>query len=160
MFMGVFPTCLSVYQFVWWQHGPEEKRALKPLELELQMIVSYPVCWQWNHRPGRVCMLLIELPFQPRVKAILRLRDNLRIGLSHILWYLLSRGIIPHLNYFFESFLDHWSAMWVVSGMEEVKCSLTVELSKRILKDMSLRAKWYCLVLCLLDLSRGRGGCS
>lgn len=121
MFMGFFPTCMSVYQFVWWQHGPEEgieapgARIADDCKLPCVLAMKPPLS-------GRVCMLLIELPFQPHVNAILRLRDNLHIGLSHILWYLLSKGIIPHLNYFSESFLDHH---WIVSGIEEVKCNLT-----------------------------------
>lgn len=138
--MGFFSTCMSVYQFVWWQHGPEEgietpgARITDDCKLPCVLAMKPP-------SSGRVCMVLIELPFQPRVKAILRLRDNLPVGLSHILWYLLSKGIIPHLNYFSESFLDHFSTMWIVLGIEEVKCSLTGELSKCILKDMALRAK-------------------
>lgn len=95
---------------VWWQHGPEESieapgdRITDDCKLLCVLAMKSP-------SSGRVYMLLIELPFQPLVKAILRLRDNLRIGLSHILWYLLSKGIIPHLNYFIESFLDHLSVM-------------------------------------------------
>lgn len=140
MFMGVFRymyVCVPVC--VWWQHEPEEgieapgDRITDDCKLLCVLAMKSP-------SSGRVYMLLIELPFQ-LVKAILRLRDNLRIGLSHILWYLLSKGIIPHLNYFIESFLDHFSAMWKVSGIEEVKCSLTDELSKHIFKDMALRAK-------------------